>query len=84
MIDFPRIIPGKHGVSIRIEFAEREWIEKTKRVIVLHGPVAQLDRVLASEAKGWWFESTRDHHDQFLIDRALSSVPLIKVRAKAS
>ena len=54
---------GKHGVNTRMELAEREWIKKAKRVIVLHGPVAQLDRVLASEAKGWWFESTRDRQE---------------------
>ena len=40
----------------------------------LFAPLAQLDRVLASEAKGQWFESTRVY--RLTATLKLSSVPL--------
>ena len=36
----------------------KEFIETTRNI---RAPVAQLDRVLASEAKGRWFDSSRAH-----------------------
>lgn len=49
------------------DFPESEdYVKRRARITrLLHAPVAQLDRVLASEAKGRWFDSTRAR--QFIV-----------------